>query len=135
MISDRLKIQLDRLDKMFPGQEVLYPEQIGQVLALSIKQQENLRARKLFPFTLRRIGKKVCADKLEVAEWLAGRSSPSEPSKDYKVNDLGPEISSRGRLGRAGRPGIGKALFLEVETSVLRQQFFSELERWWAKNT
>jgi len=135
MISERLRIQLDRLDKIFPGQEVLYPEQIGQVLSLSIKQQENLRARGLFPFNLKRIGKRVCADKLEVAEWLAGRSSPSEVPKDREDDAHQQSKPSRRQLGRAGRPGIGNALCFEIEAAALRQQFFSELERWWSKNS
>ncbi len=97
MLSERLRIQLDRLDIMFPGQEVLFPEQIAQVLSLSIKQQENLRARGLFPFNLKRIGKRVCADKFEVAEWLAGRASPSEPPRN-RDDDHKQSKSTRSRL-------------------------------------
>lgn len=106
MLASKVKRYLERLDELTPA-EVLYSEDIGTLLKLSKKQQENLRARGNFPFPLKRVGRRVCVDKLTVAKWLAEEAKPSGPKAP-------PSLKKKNRTSApqsSARPGIGPLLF------------------------
>lgn len=62
---------LSLLSNSFPGQMVLYLDDIVKVLATTKRSVEGLIQRKRFPFETRKIGGRVCVDILQVARYLA----------------------------------------------------------------
>lgn len=80
-MDTRLRHQLDRLDAQFPKQEVLFSEDLVAILGVDERAQNNLRARGAFPFEYKRLGRRVCVEKIQVAEWLITRPEPNATRK------------------------------------------------------
>ncbi|MDD3676083.1 hypothetical protein [Thauera propionica] len=59
------------LERLYPGQLVLYAIDLAKVLGKTDKALAHLIADKQLPFELKKLGGKVCVDVYQVARWLA----------------------------------------------------------------
>ncbi|MEO6973639.1 MAG: hypothetical protein ABI135_09510 [Rhodoferax sp.] len=73
------------LQAQFPGQLVLYVDDVAKVLGKSKKAISNLIARKGLPFEIKTVGSHRCVDIFQVAQWLSSnpeivQETVSEPA-------------------------------------------------------
>ena len=95
------------LNLLFPGQLVLYPPQVAQVLGKSEKALQHLIDRATLPFEGKKIGSRWCVDVFRVAEWMA---SDSEGVSAIQENPTSPpEKPTRARRAST-RQGLGSKL-------------------------
>ena len=110
------------------GRMVLFPEEVAQVIGLSPKAINNLRHRKKFPFTPKRIGNKIGISIYELAEWLASGSpeldhaepdNATTPSTSRKRK--APTPATAPSTGKARRPSLGP-LLMSMRKMIAQQE-------------
>lgn len=110
------------------GRMVLFPEEVAQVIGLSPKAINNLRHRKKFPFTPKRIGNKIGVSIYELAEWLASGSpeldqvepdnaTTSSTSRKRKA----PTPATAPSTSKARRPSLGP-LLMSMRKMIAQQE-------------
>lgn len=82
---------LQHIQSQYPGQLVLYPPQIAQVLGKSESALSHLIDRKRLPFQLKLVGGRRAVDIFTVAAWLFSQMQDSSPA----VSDKGGKPASR----------------------------------------
>lgn len=61
---------VQHLQSQFPGQWVLYPKDLAQILGKTERSVEQLIGRATLPFAIKRVGSRRCASLVHVAQWL-----------------------------------------------------------------
>lgn len=97
------------LQTLFPGQLVLYPPQLAQVIGRSEKALKHLIDRGTLPFEGKRLGNRWCVDVFRLAEWLALDSADKAPSQEKPTNPAEKPTRAR-RSTTSGRQGLGSKL-------------------------
>lgn len=128
------------------GRMVLFPEEIAQVIGLSPKAINNLRHRKKFPFTPKRIGNKIGVSIYELAEWLVSGSpeldhaepgNAATPSTTRKRKAPAPaKQATAPSTSKPRRPSLGpllmnmRKMIAQQETELhLARDLFANLEK------
>lgn len=100
---------LQHLQSLYPGQLVLYPPQLAQVLGKSEKALSHLISRGNLPFEPKTIGGRNCVDIYQIAEWLASDSMQASTPLDSIPSDK--KTTSRPTRKTVGsRKGLGGRL-------------------------
>ena len=128
------------------GRMVLFPEEVAQVIGLSPKAINNLRHRKKFPFTPKRIGNKIGVSIYELAEWLVSGSpeldhaepdNATTPSTSRKRKATAPaKQATAPSSSKPRRPSLGpllmsmRKMITQQETELhLARDLFANLEK------
>jgi len=86
-------VVLNHLQGQFPGQMVLYVDDIAKILGKSDKAVANLIARNGLPFKVKQVGGMRCVDIFQVSQWLSSDPEVAQQS----VEDAVAPKSLRGR--------------------------------------
>lgn len=131
---------LSFLQTLFPGQLVLYPPQLAQIMGKSEKALKHLVDRGSLPFDGKKIGNRWCVDVFRVAEWLVqgekvsteshtlGSEKPAKPTRARSAN-----TSRRTSLGgkllemRQGAVAAMRRAFVNAEGDEFIQEFIDAL--------
>lgn len=97
---------LKHLQAQFPGQLVLYVEDIAKILGKSSKATSNLISRNGLPFPIKKVGGLRCADIFQVAEWLAGDTEATQEVVGAIGNVSVDLAAGKKRRKQSGRPGL-----------------------------
>ena len=110
------------LQTLFPGQLVLYPPQLAQVIGRSEKALKHLIDRGTLPFEGRKIGNRWCVDVFRLAEWLALSAEPAVVSPQNPTNPTSNPTKSR-RTVSSSRGSLGSKLLemRQVAASAMRR--------------
>ena len=105
---------LSFIQTLFPGQLVLYPPQLAQLMGRSEKALKHLIERESLPFEVKKIGNRWCVDVFRVAEWLSRDESKTTEAR--QVSSEKPTRPTRSRASSsAKRTSLGGKL-MEMRT-------------------
>lgn len=118
MDNNKLKLWLDYLAQLFPGQLVLYAPELSVVLGKTEKALRNLISRGMLPFQLKKLGGRNCVDIIAVAQWLASEdedvptdsSVTSATQKKAAGKSAARPRKGRGRVGHQVKDAYYEAL-------------------------
>ncbi|NWG38716.1 MAG: helix-turn-helix domain-containing protein [Hydrogenophilaceae bacterium] len=120
------------------GRMVLFPEEVAQVIGLSPKAINNLRHRKKFPFTPKRIGNKIGVSIYELAEWIASGSPELEHAEPDNAATTGTTRKRKApasakqapatSTSKARRPSLGP-LLMSMRKMIAQQEAELHLAR------
>lgn len=97
------------IQTLFPGQLVLYPPQLAQVMGRSEKALKHLIDRGALPFSGKKIGNRWCVDIFRVAEWLVAEADDATVVQEKPTSPT--EKPTRPRRATAStRRGLGAKL-------------------------
>src|SRR5574343_1039214 len=105
---------LSFIQTLFPGQLVLYPPQLAQLMGRSEKALKHLIERESLPFEVKKIGNRWCVYVFRVAEWLSRDESKTTEAR--QVSSEKPTRPTRSRASSsAKRTSLGGKL-MEMRT-------------------
>jgi len=91
------------IQTLFPGQLVLYPPQLAQLIGRSEKALQHLIDRGSLPFEVKKIGNRRCVDIFRVAEWLSREekktTEPRQTSSEKPTRARSTPATKRRSLG------------------------------------
>lgn len=128
------------------GRMVIFPEEVAQVIGISPRAINNLRHRKKFPFTPKRIGNRIGVSIYELAEWIVSGSPELEhadtdnaatPATTRKRTASAPaKQATAPSTGKPRRPSLGpllmslRKMIAQQESELnLARELFASLER------
>jgi hypothetical protein len=127
-MDTKLRLQLERLDAQFPKKEVLFSEDLVAILGVDERAQTNLRARGEFPFAYKKIGRRVCVEKIQVAEWLITPPTPNATPRPLEATQAVQSGKNGWRSRKPARLPSRSPLSRFAEQAQLNAQFAVEVE-------
>ncbi len=105
---------LSFIQTLFPGQLVLYPPQLAQLMGKSEKALKHLIERESLPFEVKKIGNRWCVDVFRVAEWLS--RDEGEATGARQVSSEKPTRPTRSRASSSGKRSSLGGKLMEMRT-------------------
>lgn len=97
-------VVLAHLQSLYPGQLVLYVDDIAKILGSSDRAIDHLIARDRLPFKVKKVGGQRCVDIFQIAQWLADDSVLEEgPGTDSSEKEK-PKVQAKARAGSKRKP-------------------------------
>ena len=127
-MDTKLRLQLERLDAQFPNREVLFSEDLVAILGVDERAQNNLRARGAFPFEYKRLGRRVCVEKIQVAEWLITPPPPNATPRPIEATQAVQSGKKDWRSRKPARLPSRRPISRYAEQAQLSAQFAVEVE-------
>lgn len=117
-------IVLNHLQSQFPGQMVLYVEDIAKILGKSEKALQHLISRDALPFNVKMLGGKRCLDIFHVAQWLASEPGQTQETAATPAPSQRQQKSVRKNAPQPAAPALapGKKAGPTVLTGLMAQQ-------------